>query len=75
MVAKTLQGAGSLPVDFLAVRDGNGGEILQFVFLGLILGPVPLGHDLVDFHKGFVLGFGDDEKDVDGSGQADGTKN
>lgn len=74
-VDEILQCAGSLAVHFLAVRHGNGGEILQFVLLGLIFGTVPLGHDLVDLHEGFVLGFWDNEKDVDGGGQADGAKN
>lgn len=75
MVAETLQRAAFLPVHFLAVRHGNGGEILQFVFLGRIFGTVPLSHDLVDLHKSFVLGFRDDEEDVDRGGQADGAKN
>uniref|UniRef100_A0A2D4LUP3 Uncharacterized protein n=1 Tax=Micrurus spixii TaxID=129469 RepID=A0A2D4LUP3_9SAUR len=74
-VAKTLQCAASFPVYFFAVRHGNGGEILQFVFLSWIFGTVPLGHDLVDLHEGFVLGFGDNEKDVDGGSQTDGAKN
>lgn len=75
MVAEILQRAGSLPVHFLAVWHRNGSEIFQFVFLGLIFGAVPLGHDLVDLHKGFVFGFRDNEKDVDRSGQADSAKN
>lgn len=58
-----------------AVRPRNDGEILEFSFVGLHLYAIPLGHDLIDFHEGFVLGLGDYEEDVNDGGQADATEN
>lgn len=45
---------------------------LFFVFLNLHL--VPLGHDPVDFHEGFVLRLRNNKEDVNYSGEADGTE-
>lgn len=49
-------------------------EILKLFFVFLNLHLVPLGHDPVDFHEGFVLSLRNNEEDVNYSGQADSTE-
>lgn len=66
-----LKRAVSFSFHLLVVRHRDGGEIPEFLFVGLFLSAVPLGHDLVDLHEGFILGFGDYEIDVNDRGQAD----
>lgn len=44
------------------------------LFAVLDLHFVPLGHDPVDFHEGFILGLRDNEEDVNHGGHADGTE-
>lgn len=49
-------------------------EILKLFFVFMNLHLVPLGHDLVDFHEGFVLRLRNNKEDVHYSGKADGTE-
>lgn len=49
-------------------------EIFKLFFVTLNLHLVPLGHDPVDFHEGFVLRLRNNNEDVNYSGEADGTE-
>lgn len=74
--AKHWAGSQSTAEDFFLLRlpAWDSAEILKFFFLFLDLHLVPLGHDPVDFHKGFVLRLRNDKEDVNHRGQADGTE-
>lgn len=54
----------------VCLHTWNGLQIHHLFYICLNLHLVPLGHDSVDFHEGFVLCLRNNEEDVDHGGEA-----